>query len=259
MLNFRLLTTALSTCLILSTAAIAQTPAPAIDENTPVTRAQLPALIKETLIKDPSILMDAAKSMRSAQRDELVKKVKDGISKYKTDLFSDPATPSIGATDADVTVIEFFDYHCGYCKQALASISKLLENDKKVRVVFREYPILSEDSKFASRAALAVNRIAKDKYFEFHKAMFNTTGSIDEAFVSAEAKKLGIDAEKLKKEMTNPAIDAMLAKNKEIGMEIGAEGTPAIIIGEKFFPGVMSYEIMQKEVDDVRAGNKKPK
>ena len=186
--------------------------------------------------------------------EEGVKKSKDGIVKNKTELFSDPSSPSIGPADADVTIVEFFDYHCGYCKKALSSIMTLLEKDKKVRVVFKEYPILSEESEYASRAALAVSRIAKDKYFDFHKAMFAVTGSINEKFVLDEGKKLGIDPEKLKAEISNPEVKAILDKNRKLGAEIGAQGTPAIVIGDGFYPGAIPYEAMQKAIDDVRSG-----
>lgn len=250
----RIFITALPIALILSSSAFAQTPASAVDENAPVTRKQLPALIKEALLKDPSILNEAVEKMQQDMEEEGLKKSKDGIVKNKTELFSDPSSPSIGAVDADVTVVEFFDYHCGYCKKALASIQTLLEKDKKVRVVFKEYPILSDESEYASRAALAVSRLAKDKYFDFHKAMFATTGSINEKLVLDEGKKLGIDPEKLKAEIANPEIKAILAKNRKLGAEIGAQGTPAIVIGESFYPGAIPYETMQKAVDDVRSG-----
>ncbi len=254
----RFFISALSSLCILSNVAFAQAPTPADDDNAPITRAQLPALIKKALLNDPLILTEVIEKMQSSQDAEIAAKSKDAIIKRKNDLYSDPTSPSVGAADADITIVEFFDYHCGYCKQALASISKLLENDKKVRVVFKEYPILSEDSKFASRAALAVNRIAKDKYFDFHKAMFAVNGNIDEKLVLDRAKSLGIDTEKLKKELSNPALEASLSKNRELGAEIGAQGTPAFVIGDNLYPGAMPYESIQKAIDAARKANKKP-
>lgn len=253
----RFLLATLSSLCILSNTAFAQITTQAVDENAPITRAQLPALIKKALLNDPTILTEVVEKMQSSQEAEIAAKSKEGIIKRKNDLYSDPTSPSVGAADADVTIVEFFDYHCGYCKQALATVSKLLENDKKIRFVFKEYPILSEDSKFASRAALAVNRIAKDKYFDFHKAMFAVSGNIDEKLVLDRAKSLGIDTEKLKKELSNPEIEASLAKNRELGAEVGAQGTPAFIIGETFYGGAVPYETMKKAVNDLRNGNTK--
>ncbi len=255
----RFLFTTVSSCLLLAHSAFATTSATAasIDPNAPVTRAQFPALLRETLLNDPTILMEVVEKMQSAQEDELAKKAKEGIEKHRGDLFSDQATPTVGPADADVTMVEFFDYHCGYCKQALASISKLIDSDKKLKVAFKEFPILSEDSKYAAKAAIAVYRIAKDKYFDFHKAMFAVSGAINEDVVVREATKLGIDVEKLKTEIKNPEIDKHLSKNKELGNDLGIRGTPAILIGDTLYPGAIPYETMQKAIADLRDSSKK--
>lgn len=250
----------ISFCILSSSAFAAQPPSSTPSNNNDyVTKSELPGLIKEALLKDPTILSQVVEKMQVAQEEEMTAKAKQEIVKRKSDLFSDPSSPVVGAADADVTIVEFFDYHCGYCKQALGTLSKLLESDKKVRLILKEYPILSEDSKLASKAALAVNHIAKDKYFDFHKAMFAAgSNTINESVIAAEAKKLGIEPEKLKKEMNDPSIQVELDKNRELGAQIGAMGTPAIIIGENFYPGAMPYELMQKAVKNWRAGDKNP-
>lgn len=232
---------------------------PASAQGTPVTREQLPAMIKEILLNDPAILSEVIEKMQANQEGIMMAKAKEQIAKNKKEIYSDPSSPAVGPADADVTFVEFFDYHCGYCKQALGSISKLMDSDKKVKFIFKEYPILSEDSRLASKAALAVSRLDKDKYFEFHKAMFNVSGQITEGIILAEAKKLGIDEDKLKKEMYKPEIEAILNKNKELGATIGAVGTPSIIIGESFYPGAIPYEVMKKAIDEVRNPPKEDK
>ncbi len=245
-------------CLLSTSSFAAQpaSPAPA-NNNDYVTKAELPALIKEALLKDPAILSQVVEKMQVAQEEEMSAKAKEAIAKRKDDLFSDPISPVVGNPNGDITIVEFFDYHCGYCKQALGTFIKLLDDDKKVRLILKEYPILSEDSTLASKAALAVNHIAKDKYFDFHKAMFAASGNkINENIIMAEAKKLGIDTEKLKKEMNDPSIQAELDKNRELGSAIGAMGTPAIIIGENFYPGAIPYEYMQKAIKSWRSGDK---
>ncbi len=254
MFSFRFIASLFAAFLI-SGAALAQAPT-VMDENAPITRKQLPALIKEILVNDPSILNAAVEKMQIAQEEENIKKSGESISKNKADLFSDPTSPSVGPKDADVVMVEFFDYHCGYCKQALKSVSELLEKDKKLRIVFKEYPILSEDSIYASKAALAVNRIAKDKYFDFHKAMFAAKGAINEEFVLGEAKKLGIDTARLKTELSNPELANIIEKDRKLGTEIGVQGTPAFIIGNGFYPGAIPYENMVKIIEDVRKNKK---
>lgn len=228
------------------------------DKANYVTKEQLPALIKETLINDPSILTEVVEKMQESQEEEMAKQAKEGITKYKKELFSDKNSPVVGASekDADVTIVEFFDYHCGFCKRALDNLSKVIESDKKVRVVFKEYPILSENSVLASRAALAVNRIAPDKYFDFHKALFEISGSINEASIAEEAKKLGINPAKLTSEMAHPEIQNELSQNRKLGAEIGAQGTPAFVINDGFYAGAMPHDIMTKIIADARKGKK---
>lgn len=236
----------------------AATVTPVNPANAPVTRDQIPALVREALVNDPTIIKDAVEKMQEKQEAELKKQAKEGIVKNKAELFSDETSPSAGAANADVTVVEFFDYHCGHCKNVLPSIIELLAKDKKVKIVFKEFPILSEDSVLASRAAIAVYRLDKDKYLDFHKAVFAIKGRYDEKTLLAEAKKLGINDAKLKTEMAKPEIDAVLDKNRKLAEALGVRGTPAVIIGDDLFPGEMPYADMQKAVDGVRNSGKKP-
>ncbi len=248
-----------SALMLLPFAAVAQAPA---KSDTPITREELPGLVREAIMNDPDVVMDALKKMREQMASEAQKEMENALQKHKETLLNDTASPSVGPKTADVTVIEFFDYHCGYCKQVLPSISKLIENDKKVRVIFREFPILSEDSVAASRAALAVNRIAPDKYFAYHTALMNTKGKYTEEVLFAEAKKLGIDTEKLKKEMASQEVTAMLDQTRDMAADIGIRGTPAMIINGEIFPGAIPYDDLVTAVNTARSakpGAEKPK
>jgi protein-disulfide isomerase len=254
----KIFTAAFSASCLVALPVLAQTTSPAVAAaNAPVTRDQIPQLVREALINDPTILKDAVEKMQSKQEEDMQKQAKEGIAKNKDKLIADMDSPSVGAKDADVTVVEFFDYHCGYCKKILPDMLQLIEKDKKVRVIFKEFPILSEDSALASRAAIAVNRIAKDKYLDFHKAIFEMKGKFEEKSLFAEAKKLGVDSAKLKAEMAKPEIDAELEKNRKLAADMGIRGTPAVIIGDEFMPGAVPYEALQKAVDATRAAGKK--
>lgn len=232
--------------------AIAVAPTPAAPAANAVTRQELPALVKEVLMNDPDIIMQAVQKLRDKKAAEAKQKTAEAIVKYQAELTSEDS-PSVGdSKTADVTIVEFFDYHCGYCRHMLPDITKLLNEDKKVRFVFREFPILSEDSVAAARAALAVNRLDKTKYFDFHSAMMKQEGKFDDKAFAAIAKKIGISADKLKAEMAKPEITAILDKNREIGEAIGVSGTPALVIGSEFTPGAMSYDDMKKAVAAAR-------
>ena len=241
----------------LAVPALAQAPAPAAapaaNPSAPVTRAELPALIKEALINDPNILKEAVDKIRQNEEAKMREKAQDGLKKNKDALYNNPNDPSIGdAKTADFTIVEFFDYHCGYCKQMLPTITKIHNEDPKVRIIFKEFPILSQDSELASRAALAVNRIAKDKYFDFHSRLMTTQGKFDEKVIMDIAKKAGINTDKLKAEMGKKEISDILEANRQLAQELGITGTPSIIIGDAILPGAVPYEALKGLIAQTR-------
>jgi protein-disulfide isomerase len=235
-------------------AAAPAAPVAAPSAGQPVTRGEIPALVKEALMNEPEIIMEVAKRLREKQEADAKKQASEGLKKYKNDLFNNPDSPAIGPKDADVTIVEFFDYHCGYCKHMLPVINDLMKEDKKVRFVFKEFPILSEDSVLAARVALAVNRVAKDKYFDFHQELMKANVKFDEKMLLDTAKKIGVDTAKVKAEMQKPEITAILDKNREIASTLGVSGTPAIIMGDSITPGAVDLETIKKMVAAVRGG-----
>lgn len=222
-----------------------------------VSRQELPALVKDIILNDPDIVMQAIQKLREKQAMEAKQKAAEALTKHRDELFNDANSPGIGdAKTADVTLVEFFDYHCGYCKHMLPDLAKLAKEDKKLRIVFREFPILGEDSVTAARAALAVHRVAKDKYFDFHSALMKQQGKFDEKTLLDIAKKVGVNADKVKAEMAKPEVAAMIEKNRELAESLGIRGTPAIIVGNEFMPGAMSYDDMKKAIEAARAAGK---
>lgn len=224
--------------------------------NAPVTREELPDLIRKTLVENPDIMLDVMKEVQKSQADRAKKEAVEGLKKHQAALFTGDAYPSVGPKDADVTIVEFFDYHCGYCKRMLPTITELLKQDKKVRIVLRDMPILSEDSEVAAKASLAVYRLAPAKYFEFHTALMKVSGKFDEKTLAEAAKKVGVDAAKLKKEMENPEIAKLLEATSEVAADIGVRGTPAIAFPDKLVPGAAPLDDLQRLIDMQRSGQK---
>ncbi len=223
-----------------------------------VTKQEIPALVKEAIMANPEMIMDAVKILKEKQAVEARKKAEESLVKNKDVLFNNPGDPSLGdAKTADITLVEFFDYHCGYCRHLLPDLTKIAKEDSKLRVVFKELPILSDDSKEAAKAALAVNAIAKDKYFDYHTALMKHEGKYDEKSLLDMGKKLGIDTAKLKTEMAKPEITATLDKNAALAEELGIRGTPALIVGDQLAPGAMPYEEMKKLIATARNSGKK--
>ncbi|MBY0407015.1 MAG: DsbA family protein, partial [Rickettsiales bacterium] len=236
----------------LAAPALAETANP----SAPVTRGEFDKLVRETLINNPEILTDAIKVLHDRQQESADKESTESLSKRQDDLFKDTVSPSIGPKNADVTIVEFFDYHCGYCKHMLPTITKLIEKDKKVRVIFREFPILSEDSVLAARAAIAVNTVAPAKYFDFHAELMKASGKYDEQMLTDAAVKLGVDAKKFQAAFESKETTAQLDKNRALAEDLGIRGTPAIVFPDKILPGAVKYDQLQKLVDDHRNGVK---
>lgn len=239
-------------------AAVAAAPKPdLIGANAPVTHGEFEELVKKTLLDNPEIVMDAVKKLHDKHMEESNKQMQESMAKHKDELVNDTTSPSVGdSKTADVTVIEFFDYHCGYCKHMLPVMTQLIHNDKKVRVVFREFPILAEDSVLASRAAIAVYNIDKDKYFDFHTELMKSSGKFDEKSLAEAAKRVGVDPKKMKKEMDNPDITKLLDNTRAIAEDMGIRGTPALIVGGEMLPGAVPYEDLAKVIDNARKGVK---
>ncbi len=215
-------------------------------------RTEVEGIIKDYLSKNPEVVVDALNAYQDKKLKEAQAKSKDAIIERKSDIFEDPAAPKVGAKDADVVIAEFFDYHCGYCKHMLPVVTQLLAEDKKVRVVFREFPILSEDSELAARAGLAVYKINPDKYFAFHTELMKTQGKFDQTKLTAEAKKLGISEAKLKEAMNSDEVSAEIKKNRELAQALAINGTPAFVIGGDIMPGAVSIDDLKASIAKAR-------
>ena len=160
-------------------------------------------------------------------------------------------TPVSGDPGGDVTLVEFFDYQCGYCKRALAPMKELLASDGKLRVVWKEFPILGPASRFAARAATAAAR--QGRYLDFHLAVMGAPGKLTESSVMGIAERLGIDVERLRRDMEDPAIEAYLDETHRLARDLGITGTPAFVIGETVVPGVVGGARLKELIANVRA------
>ena len=152
-----------------------------------------------------------------------------------SELKNDPTAPIAGNPNGDVVVVEFFDYRCGVCKRVLPIVLELLEKDPKVKLVYKEWPILGPESVFAARAALASR--SQGKYVAFHNEMMRAQGAFDEASVMAMAKRVGLDTAKLRKDMESPEIEAVLKKNFELADALRLNGTPSFVVGDTLIRG----------------------
>ena len=214
--------------------------------------AKVIGIVRDYLTKNPEILVEMTTELDKRQAAEQDTKQQTEIGKNADKLFRSPASFVAGNPDGDVTVVEFFDYNCGYCKRALPDVVKLVSDDKKVRVVLKELPIFGEDSEAAAKVALAAKK--QGKYFELHQKLFSEPGKANLDKATRIAGELGLDVEQLKKDMEDPAIKDALAENRSLAEALGAQGTPYYLIGDTVIAGAPDdlYDELTKKVSEIR-------
>ncbi len=186
--------------------------------------------------------------MDKIQADRMAVAIKENAG----ELYRPAGSPVVGNVKGDVPVIEFFDYNCGYCKKAFLDLAKLMDKDKKVRVILKELPILSKGSEEAARVALAAKM--QGKYWEFHRAMLESQGQANEASALRIAEKLGLDMARLKKDMASAEVKKEIDDTRQLASKMGIQGTPHFIVGDRIIPGAPENlaELLGKHVADVR-------
>lgn len=211
-------------------------------------------LVRDYILNNPEIIIESLRGYEEKHRQASEKEAQQAIATKRDALERDPTSPVAGNPKGNVTIIQFFDYRCGYCKKVVPAIQELLKTDKDVRFVFKEFPILGPESVTASHAALAAWKIAPDRYLPFHLALMESRGEMSEARVLEAAKKVGLDTDKLKAAMTDPAIATTLDRNMDLAKTLQINGTPAFIIGGQLVPGAVDLATLRDMVATARAG-----
>jgi protein-disulfide isomerase len=202
---------------------------------TPDQTKAIQGIIKDYLISNPEVMIEVQKVLEAKMEKLEAEKTKAAMAENAKDLYRRPNSPLGGNKDGDITVTEFFDYNCGYCKKSYADVAKLIGSDSKVRVVFKEFPILSKGSEEAARVALAARK--QGKYWDVHSALLESKAQANEASALKIAEKLGLDMTALKAEMDGPDVKAELASVKELATKMGINGTPHFLVGDKSIAG----------------------
>ncbi|KAB2940660.1 DsbA family protein [Hyphomicrobium sp.] len=215
-------------------------------------KGAIETIIKNYLISNPEIFLEAQTALEAKMEKEQAEKLKVAIAENAREIYRDPVADVAGNPQGDITVVEFFDYNCGYCKRGLRDVIKLVETDPKVRVVFKELPILSKGSEEASRVAIAAGR--QGKYWEMHRAMLEAKGVMNEANALQIATKLGLDIDKLKKDMASPEVESEIKKSEALAKKMGVNGTPHFLVGDRAIPGAPEdlYDQLEKHVTELR-------
>jgi protein-disulfide isomerase len=219
-------------------------------EMTPEQRRAIEDIIHDYLMHNPDVLIEALREAEAKASSDADAKTAQVLRDRRGEVFDDPATPVGGNPQGDVTIVEFFDYRCPYCKQVHPALQKLLDQDRKLRFLYKELPVLGPQSDVAAHAALAAR--LQGKYEAFHAAMMAIKGQITEEVVYRVAGSIGVDVERLKRDMADPEIDKALDANKALANALDLHGTPGFIIGEHVIPGAMDLDALKNLVADAR-------
>ena len=220
------------------------------DDFTPDQKKQIEAIVGQYLKAHPEVLIDAIQAADDKLKADARDKANQALAANRQQVYDDPQSPVGGNPSGNVTLVEFFDYRCPYCKQVEPSLEKLMGEDHQLKFVFKEFPVLGPESEIAARVALAAKK--QGKYEAFHRAMMNTAGHIDEAAIYKVAASVGLDMGRLKQDMAAPDIEKELKANLDLGKTLDLDGTPSFIVGSTIVPGAISAADLQQLVADAR-------
>ncbi len=232
--------------------------APATDARqlSTVQRGEIERIVREYLIARPEVLQEAMAELQKRQAAAEVEKYKAAIKEHAQALFSSPRQVVLGNPQGDVTMVEFFDYNCGFCKRAMPDMLDLLKTDPKLKIVLKEFPVLGEGSTQAARVSIAVRMQDKTgkKYLDFHEKLFANRGQIDRPQALAAAKEAGLDITRLEKDMVSDEIKATLEESFKLADALGINGTPSYVVGSELLIGAVGLAALKEKVNTARCG-----
>lgn len=224
----------------------------AADKLSDAQRQEIDKMIHSYIMENPQVILDAVQKMQIQAEEGKKELAKKNLLTSREKLLNDPNSPTSGNPKGDVTIVEFFDYRCGYCKRVFPTLMKAVKDDGNVRVVYKEYPILGPESVVAARAALAVWRLAPEKYEDFHSALMTNKGRYSELKIRSIASDLKIDGNAVIKGMKSDAIEADIGENHSLAQSLGISGTPAFIIGNELVPGAVDLDTLKGLIKEAR-------
>lgn len=219
-------------------------------------RTEVEKIVRDYLLKNPDLLLEMQSALETKQAAEAQAQVKQVLAANQNALYDEKHDAVFGNPDGDVTVYEFFDYNCGYCKRALPDMQAILKNDPNVRFVMKEFPILGPDSVHAHIVAQAFKALMPEKYAEFHNVLLGAQERATEDSAIADAVKLGADEKALREKIKDPAITGAFQATYQLATQLNITGTPSYIIGNELVPGAIGADGLIEKIAEARAAAK---
>jgi len=218
----------------------------------PSQKSAIEKIVKDYLVKNPEIFIEVQSALEAKMAKDEAERTKTMVAEHAKEIYHAPNAPVAGNPNGDITVVEFFDYNCGYCKRGFSDVAKLIDQDKNVRVVFKEFPILRDESEQASKVALAARM--QGKYWEVHRDLISTKGLVNEAVALKVAEAHGLDMVKLKADMASPEVKAEIDRVKDLAQKLAINGTPHFLVGDRAIGGAPEnlYDVLEGHVTELR-------
>ncbi len=247
--NLRLLAAA-------AAAALLTMPAPSRAQSfSDAQRGEIEKIIKDYLVKHPEVLEEASAELDKRKQAAEAEKAKTAIKNHSAALFDSPHQVTVGNAKGDVTLVEFFDYNCGFCKRALSDLTTIMKDDPKLRVVLKEFPVLGPGSIEAAKVAVAVRmQDSGKKYFDFHLKLLGGRGQADLAHALAAAKEAGFDMTRLQKDMASDEVKTSIDESMKLAEALGLNGTPSYVVGNEVVVGAVGLDALKEKVNLARCG-----
>ena len=219
-------------------------------------KSEIEAIIKDYLVSHPEVLQEAMSELEKRQAAAEVEKTRSYISNNAATLFNSPRQVVLGNPSGNVTMVEFFDYNCSYCKHAMADMLGLLKSDPNLRIILKEFPVLGPGSVEAAKVAVAVRMQdpTGKKYLDFHQKLLGGRGAADKARALAAAKDAGLDVGRIEKDLASPEVKATIEENFKLAESMGMNGTPSYVIGKQVVVGAIGLDGLKEKIGVARCG-----
>ena len=213
-------------------------------------KREIEQIIHDYLVENPEVLVKAFDELERRLEEAKLAETQAAVEKNRKAIYEDPDDYVAGNPKGDVTIVEFFDYQCGYCKRSFEPLMDFVEADGNIRLILKEFPILGPTSLEAAKAAIAAKR--QGRYMEMHRALYEHKGGLDSDAIAKIAEELGLDVAKLKKDMADPAIQDQVSRTYRLAEQLNVDGTPAFIVGGVMYPGAADEERLDQMVKEAR-------
>lgn len=216
---------------------------PATTPSDPAWQQAVEKVVEGYIRSHPEVIEQTLQALEAKRQAGEQKRIRAAIVSRQNELLNDPASPVSGNLKGDVTVVEFFDYRCGFCKRVAAAVTQLQKDDPRVRIIYKNFPILGEASELAAKAALASK--AQGRHQAFHEALLAAKSEMTKEQVLHIASEVGLDTKKLETDMENPEWDTVINRNRVLAKELGITGTPAFVVGTELYPGALELSALK--------------